>query len=155
MAIAPSLTLKRHLKAPPRLVWAAWTDPAMIVHWWGPTGAKTLKAEADPRVGGTFRVIFLTPDGEEHNVSGVYCEVLIEKRLAFTWVWITLPDRESLVTLVLEPVDGGTLFTLIHERFFDEAARDRHHEGWSGALDRLEKFIEQQAVSLATGGSRT
>ncbi|MGO4450672.1 SRPBCC domain-containing protein [Phyllobacterium sp. TAF24] len=155
MAIAPSLTLKRHLKAPPRLVWAAWTDPAMIVHWWGPTGAKTLKAEADPRVGGAFRVIFLTPDGEEHNVSGVYCEVLIEKRLAFTWVWITLPDRESLVTLVLEPVDGGTLFTLIHERFFDEAARDRHHEGWSGALDSLEKFVEQQAVALATGGSRT
>ena len=135
MAIAPFLTLKRHLKAPPRLVWAAWTDPSMIVRWWGPTGARTLKAEADPRLGGRYHIVFVTPDGEQHDVSGVYCEVLVEQRLAFTWMWITLPDRESLVTL-----------TLIHEKFYDEAARDRHRQGWSGALDSLENFINQQAV---------
>ncbi|MBN9134681.1 MULTISPECIES: SRPBCC family protein [Phyllobacterium] len=146
MAIAPFLTLKRHLKAPPRLVWAAWTDPSMIVRWWGPTGARTLKAEADPRLGGRYHIVFVTPDGEQHDVSGVYCEVLVEQRLAFTWMWITLPDRESLVTLVLERVDDGTLLTLIHEKFYDEAARDRHRQGWSGALDSLENFINQQAV---------
>lgn len=61
-------------------------------------------------------------------------------------MWITLPDRESLVTLVLERVDDGTLLTLIHEKFYDEAARDRHRQGWSGALDSLENFINQQAV---------
>ncbi|QND50794.1 SRPBCC domain-containing protein [Phyllobacterium sp. 628] len=147
MAVAPSLMLKRHLKAPPSLVWAAWTDPSMIVRWWGPAGAKTLKAEAEPRVGGKFHIVFQTPDREQHDISGIYCEVIVEERLAFTWVWITLPDRESLVTLVLKGVADGTLLTLIHEKFHDVAARDRHAEGWDGALDSLTRFVNQMAVN--------
>jgi len=38
-------------------------------------------------------------------------------------------------------IGDGTLLTLIHEQFFDEAARDRHQSGWTGALDKLEKFV--------------
>jgi hypothetical protein len=38
--------------------------------------------------------------------------------------------------------DGnGTLMTLLHEQFFNEIARDRHREGWSGALDKLESHF--------------
>jgi hypothetical protein len=33
--------------------------------------------------------------------------------------------------------------TLIHEQFFDEAARDRHAYGWNGSLDKLEKALTQ------------
>jgi uncharacterized protein YndB with AHSA1/START domain len=50
-------------------------------------------------------------------------------------------ERESLVTVLLRPVGEGTELTLIHERFFDEAARDRHREGWSGTLDKLEALF--------------
>ena len=32
----PSLTLKRRLDAPPSKVFAAWTDPEKLVHWFGP-----------------------------------------------------------------------------------------------------------------------
>jgi len=30
---------------------------------------------------------------------------------------------------------------LTHEQFFDEPARDRHNMGWTGALDKLEKYL--------------
>ncbi len=43
----PGLTLERRFAAVPKLVYRAWTDPAMIVMWWGPSGAKTLSAETD------------------------------------------------------------------------------------------------------------
>ena len=33
------------------------------------------------------------------------------------------------------------MLTLIHEKFFDEAARDRHNYGWTGAIDKLEKLF--------------
>jgi hypothetical protein len=33
------------------------------------------------------------------------------------------------------------MLTLIHEKFFDEAARDRHNTGWTGALNKLEKLF--------------
>ena len=37
MLTKPSLTLKRRLKASPRQVFNAWTDPEKIIHWFGPT----------------------------------------------------------------------------------------------------------------------
>jgi hypothetical protein len=33
------------------------------------------------------------------------------------------------------------VLTLIHEQFFDEPARDRHAQGWSGCLDKLALFL--------------
>lgn len=137
----PSLTLVRRLKAPPAAVYAAWTDPALIARWWGPDAGPVLSAEADVRPGGRFSVVFRTLDGEEHNSLGVYREVVANERLVFTWRWVTMPERESLVTVLLRQVGGGTELTLIHERFFDEAARDGHREGWSGALDKLQALL--------------
>ena len=137
----PSLTLKRRLNAPPAKVYGAWTDPAQIAHWFGPAQAETLRAETDVRVGGRYRIVMRTPDGEEHDVSGVYREVVPNEKLVFTWAWRTTPERESLVTITLKGDGTGTMLTLTHEQFFDEPARDRHQSGWSGALDKLEKYL--------------
>jgi uncharacterized protein YndB with AHSA1/START domain len=141
MSVKPSLTIKRRLAAPPEKVYSAWTDPEKIAHWWGPAQARTLSAELDARVGGRFQIIFRTPDGEEHDVSGIYREVIPNSKLVFTWMWRTMPERQSLVTVTLAPDGDGTLLTLLHEQFFDEPARDRHRSGWTSALDRLERYL--------------
>ena len=39
------------------------------------------------------------------------------------------------------PDGDGTLLTLSHEQFFDQAAGDGHRRGWRGALDKLEKLV--------------
>jgi uncharacterized protein YndB with AHSA1/START domain len=140
-AVKPSLTLKRRLNAPPGKVYAAWTDPAKIAQWFGPDSGKVERAETDLRVGGRYTVVFFTEDGEEHNVSGVYREVVPDEKLVFTWAWRTTPERESLVTVQIKPDGAGSLLTLIHEQFFDEAARDRHQYGWTGSLNKLEKYL--------------
>jgi uncharacterized protein YndB with AHSA1/START domain len=141
MSTKPSLTIKRRLKAPPQKVYAAWTDSAKITHWWGPEQAQTLSAELDVRVGGRFHIVFRAPDREEHDVSGTYREVIPNRKLVFTWMWRTMPERQSLVTVTLAPDGEGTLLTLLHEQFFDEPARDRHRSGWTGTLDRLERYL--------------
>ena len=141
MPVKPSLTLKRRLKAPPTKVYGAWTEPDKLTKWFGPAGAETLEAETDARVGGRFHVLMRTADGELHGVSGIYREVVPDERLVFTWAWRTTPDRESLVTVTLKGDGDGTLLTLLHEQFFDEEARDRHNEGWSGALDKLVELV--------------
>ena len=109
--------------------------------WMGPEGVVPQHAEIDARVGGHYRLIMRSPDGEEHDVSGIYREVVPNEKLVFTWAWRSTPERESLVTILLKSDGDGTLLTLMHEQFFDEAARDRHHSGWSGALDKLEKYV--------------
>ncbi len=141
VAVKPSLTLKRHLNAPPERVYAAWTDPQKLKTWFGPEHIETLRAEADARVGGRFRMVMRDADGEEHDVSGVYREVVPNKKLVFTWAWRSTPERESLVTVDIKPEGDGSLLTLIHEQFFDEEARDRHQNGWSGCLDKLERYF--------------
>lgn len=134
----PSLTIRRRLDASPARVYGAWTDPTKIARWWG---SEALYAEADARVGGRYRFGMRTSDGEHHDVAGVYREVVPNEKLVFTWAWRTTPDRESLVTLTFRPDGDGTVLTLTHEQFFDEAARDRHHAGWNAGLDRLEQSL--------------
>ena len=140
-AVKPSLTLKRRFNAAPEKVYAAWTDAAQIVKWFGPDSGPVTRAETDVRTGGRYHVVFHTEDGEEHNVSGTYREVVPNEKLVFTWAWRTMPERESLVTILVKPEAGGTLMTLIHEQFFDEAARDRHEFGWTGSLNKLERLF--------------
>jgi uncharacterized protein YndB with AHSA1/START domain len=139
----PSLTIKRRLNAPPSKVYGAWTDSAKISHWFGPEDAEILRAETDVRVGGRFRIVFRGPDGEEHDVGGIYREVVPDQKLVFTWAWRSTPERESLVTVALKRDGDGTLLTLLHEQFFDEAARDRHGRGWNGTLDKLESYVRK------------
>jgi uncharacterized protein YndB with AHSA1/START domain len=140
-ATKPSLTLKRRLKAPPAKVFAAWTDPEKIKSWMGPGEITTIRAENDVRAGGRYRIVMRTPAGEEHDVSGVYREVVANEKLVYTWAWKSTPERESLVTLLLKADGDGTLLTLTHEQFFDDEARNSHQGGWNGALDKLEKFF--------------
>ncbi|MET0469318.1 MAG: SRPBCC domain-containing protein [Xanthobacteraceae bacterium] len=143
MSSKPALTLKRRLNAPPSKIYRAWTDAAKISRWFGPEDAEILRAETDVRVGGRFRIVFRGPDGEEHDVGGVYREVVPNQKLVFTWAWRSTPERESLVTVALKRDGDGTLLTLLHEQFFDEAARDRHGRGWNETLDKLESYVRE------------
>ena len=136
----PSVTIVRRIKASPAKVWAAITQPELMMQWWGPDAGPTLSAEADVRPGGRFSVVFRLLNGEEHNPTGIYQEVVPEKKLVFTWDLPGMPERESLVTFLLEPFDGGTELTLIHEHLPDEEARKSHEQGWNGLLDKLPRF---------------
>lgn len=146
--LKPTLTIQRRFKAPARLVYMAWTNPEHMLRWWATKDAKTIRAEADLRVGGGFRVAFTTPDGATHDVSGEYLEIVPEKRLVFTWAWITTPERESQVTVTFKDEGEKTLLTLHHEKFFDQTARDNHETGWTEALDNLEKMFAEKRKPL-------
>jgi uncharacterized protein YndB with AHSA1/START domain len=137
----PSLTIKRRIKAPPAKVFAAWIEPEKVKRWMGPGAVTAAHAECDARVGGRYRWLMKTPQGEEHDVSGVYREVVPNEKLVFTWAWKTAPEQESLVTVLLKPDGDGTLLTVTHEQFVDEETRDGHRQGWDGALDKFEKFV--------------
>jgi uncharacterized protein YndB with AHSA1/START domain len=138
---APSLTIKRRLNAPPAKVFSAWTDPEKLKQWFLPPSAEAVLAESDPRVGGQYRIVVRSAGGEVHDVGGTYREVVPDEKLVFTWAWRSTPERQSLVTVALKSDGDGTLLTLTHERFFDEAARDRHQAGWSPILDRLAQML--------------
>jgi uncharacterized protein YndB with AHSA1/START domain len=135
----PSLTIVRRIRAAPARVWAAITQPDLMMRWWSPDAGPTISVVADVRPGGRFSVVFRLLNGDEHNPTGIYQEVVPEQKLVFTW---DLPGAsESVVTVRLEPFDGGTVLTLTHEHLPDEAARTSHEQGWNGLLDKLPVFL--------------
>ena len=138
---APNLTLTRRYQASPEKVFSAWTDPQKLARWFCPRACEPVLAETDARVGGRYRIVVRAESGEEHDVSGTFREIVADRKLVFTWAWRTTPERESLVTVELRPDGDGTMLTLTHEQFFDEAARDHHQSGWGGILDRLAEVL--------------
>ena len=141
-ASLPSVTLVRRIRASPAKVWAAITQPDLMLQWWGPDAGPTLSVVADVRPGGRFSVVFRLLSGEEHNPTGIYREVVPERKLVFTWELPGAPEPESLVTFRLEPFDGGVELTLTHEHLPDEEARKSHEDGWKGLLDKLPIYLE-------------
>lgn len=138
---APSLTMKRRLNATPAEVYRAWTQPELLARWFGPENVRAEKAEIDARVGGHYRISMRGSDGELHQVSGKYHEVVENERLVFSWAWISTPERVSRVTVTLKPDGDVTILTLLHEQFYDEAAAGRHVHGWTGSLVKLEQLF--------------
>ena len=148
----PQIRLIRRYPVAPASVWRAWTDPQALSAWFGPGEPNSVTlAELDVRPGGRYRVRFHTQDGEAHEVSGAYEEVVPERRLVFSWAWRSTPDRVSRVTLGLRPVSGGTELDFLHERFFDEAARDGHQRGWTATFAKLEAWLQASRPAQAAG----
>jgi uncharacterized protein YndB with AHSA1/START domain len=139
-----SLEVKRVINAPRDRVYAAWTDPAQLRQWFGPENVQTHNLVADTRVGGKFQWDLINPEGEEMTVAGEYRELQPGRKVVFTWQWQDDEDwerRESIVTVEFSDCDGGTEVRLIHEQLPSEESRDRHSEGWTSLLKKLEKFV--------------
>ena len=139
----PFLALSRSYPVGPEKVWRAWTDPQALKRWWGPGGNDPVSlAQLDVRVGGRFRIVFGGPQGKDHEVQGVYKEVVPNRRLVFTWTWPnTTPERESLVTIVFNKAGAGTELEFLHAQLFDESVRDGHQRGWTESFAKLERFL--------------
>lgn len=131
-----SLQIERVLPAPPEDVFAAWTTPDRMARWMSPDGAA--EADADPRVGGAFRVVMGRNERLEH--TGEYLEVDPPRRLVFTWASPYTGPGPSVVTVELHPHEDGTRLVLTHEQLPAEAV-DGHRNGWGTMLDMLAEAV--------------
>jgi uncharacterized protein YndB with AHSA1/START domain len=51
------VTLVRTFDVPRDLVWKAWTDPKLVVQWWGPNDVTIPECEIDLKVGGKIYIV--------------------------------------------------------------------------------------------------
>ena len=140
------LQLRRVFSAPREKVFAAWTDPEQMKKWIIPEQGFTVPAvEVDFRVGGKYRIEMLSPEGVCHTTTGQYRKIVVPEKLVFTWFWENRPEEgETLVTLEFYEQGNATEVVLTHELFQNEAVRNDHTKGWSGALGQLAKFLEEK-----------
>lgn len=140
----PALVIRRTYAVPPERLYAAWTDPAIAAQFLGPGDIRADVPEMDVRPGGTYRVVMHRPEGEDYIATGVYREVVPNRRLSMTWRWLEddpADEHETLLTLDFAPLDGGTEFTLTHEYFASAESRENHNSGWVSIMDKLQTIL--------------
>ena len=144
------LVLERDIDVPRELVWAAWTQPEHLRHWFTPAPWTVASCEIDLRPGGIFHTVMRSPEGEEHPNTGCYLEVVPHERLVWTDALLPgyRPSAQPFLTaiLTLEARGQGTRYRAValHR---DAAERQRHeemgfHAGWGKALEQLVAYAK-------------
>ena len=139
------LVLSRLIDAPPEKLFRAWTEPALITQWFAPLPWTTPRAETDVRPGGSSTIVMRGPDGTEFPNSGVYLEVVKNKKLVFTDAYTAAwePSQKPFMTVIItfEEEAGKTRYTA-RVRHWNVADREAHekmgfHTGWGLCTDQL------------------
>jgi uncharacterized protein YndB with AHSA1/START domain len=135
----------RRFTQPNSLVYQMWTQPEHLERWLSPDDDILLKVvEFDFRVGGEFFFRYTWGDNL-FPIRGRFLNIEPEKCLIYTWL-PQPPDpdagKETMVSVWFRPLaDGGTEVEVRHTLFPDTPMRDRHQEGWAGAMGRLERHL--------------
>ncbi len=149
------LRLERFVDLTPAQMWAAWTDPQHLPHWFTPRPWTVSDCEIDLRPGGRFYTRMHGPNGEDFPNVGCFLEVVPGRRLVWTdamqpgWRPSEKPFMTGLIDL--QPEGAGTRYTAIalHR---DEASRQQHEamgfeQGWGAALDQLVAHMKAVAAT--------
>lgn len=137
-----SLRLRRVIRASRERVFAAWTNPAMLMRWWGPGPVTCPAAEIDLREGGEYRIGNLEPNGTVIWITGRFERVRAPEELVYTWAVSNIAGEPTLVRVEFLLHPEGTELVLTHDRFFVDAVRDMHLEGWGLCIDKLEALLD-------------
>ncbi|WP_157670182.1 SRPBCC family protein [Chitinibacter sp. GC72] len=148
------LAFEREVPLPPEAIWAAWTQPEHLVHWFTPAPWRTTECQIDLRPGGLFHTEMKGPEeGQQFSGVGCYLDIIPQRRLV--WTNALLPgfrpnpsfadsscgDFPFTATIELTPIPGGTRYKAIVTHR-DADGRAQHaamgfEEGWGKALEQL------------------
>jgi uncharacterized protein YndB with AHSA1/START domain len=138
-----TLRVERLIAAPPERVFDLWTEPDLLVQWWGPEGYAVPSHDLDVRPGGQWTTTLRGTDGLLRIVSGVYRVIEPPHRLVMSWAWHDDQGRrgnESEIVVTFDPAPGGTRLVLLQQEFATTADRDGHAGGWTSSFNKLSKI---------------
>jgi uncharacterized protein YndB with AHSA1/START domain len=138
------LEMRHIITAPRERVFAAWTTPEEIQHWFGPATCRVQSARLDLRVGGEYCFDVFSQRIGETQIRGTYKEIVTPEHLVYTWQCgcdSDLAVEESLVTVDFIDLGPSTEVRLRHELLPNDNVREDHKHGWIGTFEKLEKYL--------------
>ncbi|HMJ00813.1 MAG TPA: SRPBCC domain-containing protein [Gaiellaceae bacterium] len=142
----------REFDAPIALVFDVLTKPEHVRNWFAPFEDQVTECSMDLRVGGDYRIVFVTPDGKECAFRGTYLEIEPPTRIVDTWLFEGWPDAWADETVELHETDGVTKLTM-RMAFRDQAGRahmtknDGQEDSFNKMEDYLRSLLDQKATA--------
>lgn len=156
---AGEIVLTRFLDAPRELAWKVWTEPALVMQWWGPKGYTSPSCTSDFRVGGTYLFCMRSPAGRDFWSTGKYREIVRPEKIVCTDSFsdekgTVVPATyyglgqevplEMFVTVTFEVQAGRTRLTLQHAGIPAGDMNDLTKAGWNESLDKFTGVLAQE-----------
>jgi len=145
------IRMTREFNAPRELVFRVMSDPKHIPSYWGPRNTTTIVDKMDFRVGGKWRFVHKSPDGDT-AFRGEYKEIVPPERVVMTFEWEGLLGHISTDTMVLDDIGGGRTRITATSRFANKEDRDGMLQSGmeSGARDLYDR-LEELLAALQKG----
>jgi len=145
------LVVTRIFDAPVRIVFEAWTTPALFRQWWAPKslGVPMVSCEMDVRTGGGYRIAFGADAASAMAFFGKYLEVIPNARL----VWTNEEGPDAAVTTVTFEEKGDKTLLVVRERYSSKEALDQGRGAEDGMPEQFE-LLDELLVSLGAGMGR-
>lgn len=151
-AATEDIVIERTFDAPRDRTWRYWTEPELLMQWWGPKTLTSPAATIDFRVGGKYHFCLRMPDGKEVWSTGTYLEIEPLERIVFTDSFADAKGNVVTgaaygmgedwpevfkVILTFEDVGGGTRFTLRHGGIPAGEIHTACGQSWNESFDKL------------------
>jgi len=140
-----TMILQRVIRAPKKLVWAAWMNPETLPKWWGPDGFSCQTKRIALRTGGDWVFDMIGPDGTVFPNHHRYAEVRAEDRIGYALLWGENGPKHADAWASFDEADGATTVTL--GMVFSTAAEFQTARGFGAVelglqtLGKLARFV--------------
>jgi uncharacterized protein YndB with AHSA1/START domain len=143
--------------APVAAVFAAWTDPAVLVRWLPPAGMTGRVAALDPRPGGPFRIVLTYADpaiagksgGGEDVIAGRFVAVDPPRHIAFVSRFASNDPQiqgEMRMDWHFDAVGQGTRVRIVATDVPPGIGADDHAAGMGASLAQLAALFTRKSV---------
>ncbi|MFO0748950.1 MAG: SRPBCC family protein [Myxococcota bacterium] len=150
------IVIMRTFRAPPDIVFDAWTRPELVKRWWAPAsrGVTMIECAADVRPGGTYRYVLAAGPDAAIAFAGEYREVARSTGLVYTQRFEPVLGQpvpgEALVTITFEAQPGATK-VIAHEVYpskevLDGVLASGMEEGLRETYEQLEHLVATLAA---------
>lgn len=134
------LTVERQMQASPATLYRAWTEE--WERWFAEPGSVRMRAEV-----GTPFFLYVAHQEQRHAHYGRFLRLEPDRLVELSWVTGRggTEGAETVVTVELEPEEGGTLLRLSHRGFYREESARNTEQAWPMVLAQMDERLSSES----------